>query len=131
MEDKKLMEGKVPILMLTDNLGHGRISEKTDGLVLEGCRKETSKLILSINLNKQGEVLKPNPKRPIVSKSMGRRDIETKVKMMTDQAGVPGKEGFSSIIDGHVVLQGLEVLNIEPVSKCAQEESLIHEAKIG
>jgi hypothetical protein len=111
MIDKELEEGKVSILMLADDLGHGRVGQETSRLVLEGGGKQSGALILDVELDKVRESIKPDTKGLVVGKGVRWWNVEAEIKMMTDDTGMPRKEGFRSIVDGHIVFQLLDMLN--------------------
>ena len=76
------------------------------------------------------ESIIPNAEGLVVGKRVGRWNIETEVKMMVNNTGMPRKEGFGGIVDGHVVLQLLDVLHVERVHETTEEQSLVDEAQI-
>jgi hypothetical protein len=130
--DEELEEGEVSILVLVDDLGHGRVSQETSGLVLESIGKQSWALILDVKLDKVREGIKPDTEGLVVGKGVHWWNVEAEIKMMTDDTGMPRKEGFRGIIDGHIVFQlVLDVLNVKWMGEAAKEQGFIHEAQIG
>jgi hypothetical protein len=43
---------------------------------------------------------------------------------------MPRKEGFGGIVDGHVVLQLLDVFHVERVRETAEEQSLVDKTQV-
>jgi hypothetical protein len=85
---------------------------------------------LDIELDKVRESIIPNAEGLVVGKRVGRWNIETEVKMMANNTGMPCKEGFGGIVDGHVVLQLLDVFHVERVRETAEEQSLVDKTQV-